>query len=252
MVVLRSLRVARLALGHWARVLNWIRLPRGGWSAGLLTLVGVLGCALPSTAQAGEPEVVEEWLRRQTKVVSWTADFTQTRQLPALTRPLTSPGRVWFSAPDRFRWELGEPVQSVAVRQGDDLLLLSPKLARAESVALGQLRGPARDALALLDTGFPRDAATFRQRFAVKSQETTNGLHTLQLQPLEPGVAQWLKGLRITLAAEDYTLKGTELRFADGTILRNEFHHAVSNPEIPTERFSVAVPPGYTVGQPGR
>ena len=199
---------------------------------------------------AGHP-VVEAWLRGQTNVTSWSAEFVQTRRLPALTQPLRSSGRVWFEAPDRFRWELGDPVQSVAVRHGDTLLILSPRLHRAEQLSLADAaKGPMRDALALLDTGFPRDAAEFNHRFEVRSVRESDGLHEVQLQPRDPGARRLMTGLGVVLTTNDFSLAATELRFADGTILRNDFTNAVRNPVIPSERFDTVIPAGFRTNAP--
>lgn len=203
--------------------------------------------ASASTRAAGNP-VVDAWLGGQTNVSTWSADFVQTRRLPALARPLTAPGHVWFATPDRFRWELGEPVQSVAVRRGDALLVLSPRLKRAETLDLRAVaRGPMRDAMALLDTGFPRDAAEFSRRFEVRSIGTTNACHELNLLPRDAGARRLLAGLTVTVATNGFALVATELRFADGTVLRNDFTNAAVNAAIAPGRFDTAVPEGYSV-----
>src|SRR5262245_23984784 len=51
---------------------------------------------------------LRSWLAAQTNIQTWSADFVQTRTLKALAQPLTASGHVWFAAPNRFRWELGQ------------------------------------------------------------------------------------------------------------------------------------------------
>src|SRR5207253_1472077 len=68
------------------------------------------------------------WLSAQTNIQTWSADFAQTRTLKSLTQPLMGTGRVWFAAPNRFRWELGNPAQTIAVRQPDELSVIYPRL----------------------------------------------------------------------------------------------------------------------------
>src|SRR6476469_1232608 len=82
-----------------------------------------------SVARADDlsPQVVA-WLDAQSKIHTWTADFTQTRRLKSLTQPLTAHGKVWFSEPNKFRWQLGNPPQTIAVRAPDELEILYPKL----------------------------------------------------------------------------------------------------------------------------
>ncbi len=199
-----------------------------------------------------QPDVVlARWLAAQTNLKSWSADFIQTRHLKALTQPLTTPGRVWFIAPDRFRWELGQPAQSIALRTGDELLVLSPKLKRAERYTLSAAaRGPMKDALALLDTGFPRDATEFRRRFDLLAVTETNATFALRLQPRTAAARRLMPELTVHAATNDFALTATELRFADGSRLRNDFTRALKNPALDPGLFSVPLDATWKVTEP--
>src|ERR1700722_4254973 len=59
-----------------------------------------------------------KWFAVQTNMQNWSAEFTQTRTLVALEEPLTSLGKVWVQ-PGQFRWELGQPPQTIVVRNPD-------------------------------------------------------------------------------------------------------------------------------------
>ena len=87
-------------------------------------------------ARADERDVqFDRWFAAQTNLQSWSADFTQTRSLKVLAQPLVSTGKVWV-APGRFRWELGQPAQTIVLRQPDQLLIIYPRLKRAEKYPL--------------------------------------------------------------------------------------------------------------------
>jgi len=125
-----------------------------------------------SSMKAAElgPEVAR-WLAAQTNVQTWSADFVQTRRLKSLTQPLTATGHVWFVAPSRFRWELGQPPQTIAVRQEKELLIIYPHLKRVERLPLtGEMPGPWREALGLLEAGFPRSRTDLLARYEIVSQ----------------------------------------------------------------------------------
>src|SRR5215204_2840969 len=83
-----------------------------------------LGSALSAAAQTNS--LLVSWLSAQTNFQTWSADFVQTRTLKSLTQPLTAKGRVWFAEPNLFRWELGNPPQTIAVRAPDQMLVISP------------------------------------------------------------------------------------------------------------------------------
>src|SRR4051812_40808007 len=95
------------------------RPPRIGGFFLLLSLS--LGCFC---AQAADAFPVSAWLAAQTNLQTWSADLTQTRRLKTLTQPLTSTGHVWFVAPNQFRWEIGSPAQTIAVRAGEEMLVI--------------------------------------------------------------------------------------------------------------------------------
>ena len=99
------------------------------------------------------------WLAAQSTLKTWTADFTQTRTLKTLKQPLRSNGRLIFAAPNNFRWQLGDPAQTIAIRNSNEMSVIYPKLKRAERYPLtGAGNEPWRDALALMDAGFPTTA----------------------------------------------------------------------------------------------
>src|ERR1019366_6383678 len=92
--------------------------------------------AVVSVAHAGDPGGrFDQWFAAQTNLQSWSADFTQTRSLKVLAQPLVSPGKVWVK-PGEFRWELGQPVQTIVLRRPEQLLIIYPRLNRAEKYPL--------------------------------------------------------------------------------------------------------------------
>lgn len=181
--------------------------------------------------------VLEKWLAAQTNFQTWSADFVQTRTLKTLTQPLTSDGHVWFAAPNQFRWELGHPPQTIAVRQKDEMLVIYPKLKRAERYPLNQQMGQWRDALALLEAGFPRDRADLEARFKIASLDETDNFHRLTLQPKSSQAKKILAEVKIEIAKDNFSLHATELKFGDGSTMRNDFKNAVANPKLDEALF---------------
>ncbi len=92
-------------------------------------------CLAAMIARADERDVqFNRWFAAQTNLQSWSADFTQTRSLKVLSQPLVAAGKVWVTAPGLFRWELGQPAQTIVLRQPDQLLIIYPRLKRAENI----------------------------------------------------------------------------------------------------------------------
>lgn len=195
-----------------------------------------------------QEEVIARWLAQQTNVQTWAAEFVQTRNLKALTQPLVSTGRVWFAAPQNFRWELGQN-QSVAIRSNETMLVVYPRLKRAEKYDF-QAAGPSewKDALSLLQSGFPRSRAEIDQQFKIMSLTETNGLYELALQPRSPAARKMMPQIAVFIGS-DSSLAGTELVFADGSRMRNDFRGVQTNAPV-IGKFDLTIPPDFKLVEP--
>ncbi len=212
-------------------------------------LFGLGFCGIGQAVELA-PEV-RAWLNAQTNIQTWAADVTQTRTLKTLSHPLMSKGQVWFSAPKLFRWEIGQPTETVAVRQADQMLVIYPRLKRVERYALdASATGPWRETLALLEAGFPRSVAELQSRFNVVTQKPFNGLFELTLEPKSAAARRMIPQIKILFSRQDHVLRATELKFSDGSIMRNEFSNARLNPELDESLFDPQPGEGFKTVEP--
>jgi outer membrane lipoprotein carrier protein len=214
--------------------------------AGAICLVTLSFSATASTN-------IAPYLQAQADLQSWTADFVQTRTLKSLKQPLKTPGHLYFVAPNVFRWELGDPTQTIAVRQSNQVLIIYPPLNRAERYSLSPgERSPWQDMLSLLEAGFPRNQQDLESRFRIVSSPITAGKAHIVLQPKAASAQRWVQEMDLVFDAETKSLAATELRFADGSSLRNDFTNERKNPAIAPELFDPQIPPDYKVVEPGK
>lgn len=218
-----------------------------------LAFLWLLALALaPARLRAAELDpLVSKWLAAQTNIQSWSADFVQTRALKSLAQPLKATGHVWFSAPNRFRWELGHPAQTIAVREAKELLIIYPRLKRVEHFPLtGEQTGRWRDALALLEAGFPRSQAQLESQYEILSHTVKGQVCELVLQPKSSSARRMMPQVVIDFDTKTFALAGTELHFADGSTMRNDFKDPVLNPVLEDKLFAPEIPPGYKNVEP--
>jgi hypothetical protein len=211
-----------------------------------------LGLGPAHSLNAADPNpLLSDWLNAQTNLTTWSADVLQTRTLKSLVQPITATGRVWFAAPNLFRWELGDPPQTVAVRQPDRMLVIYPRLNRVELFPLdGGPAGPWRDALALIEAGFPRSAADLESRFRILSITPGTELHEIALQPVLLSARRLMPRISVFLTADPLALRATELEFADGSSMRNDFTNALQNPPLDPDLFHPPLDPNWKQVQP--
>jgi outer membrane lipoprotein-sorting protein len=200
---------------------------------------------------ADTDSILAHWLGAQTNLQTWSAEVTQTRSLKTLAQPLTAHGRVWFAAPNRFRWEIQTPSQTIAVRQPEQLLVIYPALKRVERYSLqGDQAGPWKDTLSLLEAGFPRAPAELEARFKVLSESLSNEICDLVLQPRSASARRLLPQIKVAFATNDFTLRATELVFADGSRLRNDFSHPQLNPKLAQDLFTPKIEKDFQLVEP--
>ena len=204
-------------------------------SIAALLVVTVLSPAPAVMAADASDQALDRWLEQQAGIHTWSADVLQTRALPSLSRPLETRGRVWFAVPNRFRWQLGEPARTVAVRTADELMVVYPRLQQIERYPFSDDLDPEwKQVLALLDVGLPSDAPAFYASYEVLKTESLDGAWLFHLRPASAAARRMLDAVRIQVAQTDYRLLATELVFPDGSTMRNEFdHHEIDPPMDP-------------------
>jgi outer membrane lipoprotein-sorting protein len=221
--------------------------------AHLAGVVAIFFCSLCCGFAAGTNQVLDSWFAAQTNFHTFTAQVIQTRSLQVLSEPLVSTGKVWIAIPDRFRWEIGQPAQTIALRQPDSLFIIYPRLKRVEKYPLNDRQpGPWRDVLALLDASFPRSRAVMEGQFRVLSITQTNADWQVALQPRSTLARRLMAEIDICVRTNDFSLAATEMKFADGSRMRNDFTNIVVNSVLPEKCFDLKTDPDYTVVEPLR
>lgn len=228
-------RLGTRHVGAWSLVLLW-SLVLGAWSF---------------AARGAEPiPVVVEWLNAQANIHTWSANFTQTRTLKSLSQPLTSTGRLWFAEPNRIRWELGHPAKNIAIIGPQEMVLIYPRLKRAERYPLGGGQGQWGDVMKLLEAGFSRSRADLEAEYDILDQQVTGDVCEVTLQPKSAAARKMMPQIKIGFSTKDFTLRSSELQFADGSTLRNDYTNSQLNPKLDNSLFDQTLPGDYKVTEP--
>jgi len=204
-------------------------------------LFGGVLCCLTFNIEATEDDILlDKWLAKQAAIKTWTADVVQTRKIKSLVRPLESQGQVWFVQPNQFRWQLGNPPRTIAVRTQLELQIIYPKLKQVERYPFDNITDPAmQQALALLEVGFPTDPEYFHARYELLSITTSGDVYQFELQPRDKQARRLLTKVRMDASSKDLNLLATELEFPDGSTMRNAFSNHKLNVKIDASLFRI-------------
>jgi outer membrane lipoprotein-sorting protein len=172
------------------------------------------------------------------------ADFQEEKTVHMLNKPITSSGKMWFQAPNKFRREAKGNSPSVTVSDGQHLWIYYPKFQSAEHYSLGK-RSP-------LDAGIAAITASLNLEnvegtYHITGTKEADG-YQLQLAPRNPSMKRFLQTFSIRLNNELQAVR-TEMLQPSGdrivTIYSNE-----SRAPIPASTFEFTPPPGTDVTTP--
>lgn len=181
---------------------------------------------------------LKKWIARQDEFQSVSADFVQTRALRALKSPLKSKGRLWFSAPSAFRWELGNPPKTMVLRRGQDVFLITPGKRRAEHFDLADAgRSSGMQALAMVSFPLARNFDDFTRKFEVLALRVEGALCHLEILPRDPQARKFLSALKIDFEVGSGEMHVLEIVARDGSTLRSEFTNVRVNAKIDPQVF---------------
>ncbi len=208
----------------------------------LALLSGILRLELSAQSQAPDMSVVERWLATNSGLASVKIDFTQTRRMRSVNRTVSQDGTLWLDYENhRFRWQTGEPAQTIVVSLGPDILIIRTPGKKYEVRPAGAGGAPGMAALA---NGFPRSLPEFQQKYRVL--ETRPDANTLRIvaRPLgESG--RGVETFTFVVDSSHFRLLGMEMDLEDGSSVQTVFRRVETNVPVTQALFQPPVD-GYT------
>lgn len=187
------------------------------------------------TASAfAQDAVLDGWLDRQATISSLNANFTQQRKLPSLKEPVTTPGRISFAKPDKFRWQLGEPMQTLAVSDGTTITLIEESEKSARQISKDS---PQAARFALLSGKAFESKNSFYESFEVTENRVTDGIHQYTLKPKDRHMRTNVPWVFIDIDPVKKELRAMELEMQDKSRVRTVFNNPKFNTKLPDSLF---------------
>lgn len=162
-----------------------------------------LTCSGDGTTQGSPPplttiEVLERTQVKARELKSLTGRFHQVKHSRFLTEPMESEGIFHWKPPERFRWDVLQPMPFRAIANGSTLLLLYPDLNRASL-----LRHPSGESLLGQIAGTAGDLESFKTLYHARLLPVAPGQPpdriTLSLVPKPGRQDRFIKEIRVTI-----------------------------------------------------
>ena len=172
------------------------------------------------------------------------ADFQEEKFIHLMTKPITSAGKVWFQAPDKFRREAKGNSPSVTVSDGQQLWIYYPNFKSSEHYSLGK-RSPLDATIAALLAGL--NLQNVESNYHVTANKIANG-YQLDLVPRRPSLKRFFQRLSVQIDAESRAQR-TEMLQPNGDRIVTTYSNHVTGP-IPPSTFEFRPPPGTEITTP--
>ncbi len=193
----------------------------------------LLFSALVGLAHA-DTAALDAWLERQPSITSLDTTFTQERKLPSLKNPTSAKGRLSFMKPGKFRWQLGEPVESLAVSDGTTLTLVETAAKTARQIAADS---PQAARFSLLSGKAFESPEAFQSAFEIIEQRVTGGIHQFTVKAKDRRMRSQVPWIFLDIDPAKNELTALELELQDKSRVRTIFHQPKINSPLPDSLF---------------
>ncbi len=196
-------------------------------------LIPFISLLLLATTRADNGPL-DTWLKRQATITSLDADFIQERKLPALKNPVTTKGRISFAKPDKVRWQLGDPVETLAVSDGVTLTLIDTAAKTARKTGVNS---PQAARFSLLSGKAFDTAENFQQAFEIIESRVTSGIHQYTLKPKDRKTRSQIPWIFLDIDPEKNELRAMEMELQDKSRVRTIFQNVKFNGKLDDTLF---------------
>lgn len=180
-------------------------------------------------------EVIQSWLGTNANADTLRIDFTQTRTMKSLKMPIRQNGVLWLDyRTGQFRWQTGDPPQTVVTKQGPNLIIARIPGKKFEVRPTGSGASPGMGALA---TGFPRSLDEFQRKYHVVDMVKQENIFRIKTKPLG-AAGRGIGNFTFVIESDRYRLLGIEIDLEDGSSLNTVFDAVALNAPVNTALFS--------------
>ncbi|HEV2096123.1 MAG TPA: outer membrane lipoprotein carrier protein LolA [Chthoniobacterales bacterium] len=172
------------------------------------------------------------------------ASFQEEKNIHLLNKPISSSGKVWFQAPNKFRREVTGNSPSVTVGDGQQLWIYYPNFKSAEHYSLGR-RSPLDAGIAALTAGL--NLENVESTYHLSASQKEKGF-ILDLVPRNPSMKRFLQRFKVDLN-DSLQVERTEMLQPNGDRIVTVYSSETRAP-IPAATFEFTPPAGTEITTP--
>ena len=172
------------------------------------------------------------------------ADFHEEKVIRLMNKPISSSGKVWFQAPNKFRREVKGNAPSIMISDGQQLWIYYPNFKSAEHYSLGK-HSPLDAAMAAINTAL--NLENVESTFHITGAKAATG-YDLELLPRGPSMKRLFQNFHLRIN-DELLAERTEMLQPNGDRIVTTYSSQTRAP-IPSSTFEFTPPAGTDVATP--
>ena len=212
---------------------------------GLILLSGFVSAGALSSADI--KNLVARIREKRAQAPQAQADFEEEKVVHLLNKPITSSGKVWFQAPNKFRREVKGNSPSVTVSDGRQLWIYYPNFKSAEHYSLGK-RSPLDAAITTINTALNLENVESTFQISGAKIDPPQAGYDLELTPRSSSMKRMFQMFRLRLN-NDLFAERTEMLQPNGDRIVTTYSNQTRAP-IAGSTFDFTPPPGTEISTP--
>ena len=212
---------------------------------GLILLSGFVSAGALSSADI--KNLVARIREKRAQAPQAQADFKEEKVIHLLNKPITSSGKVWFQAPNKFRREVKGNSPSVTVSDGRQLWIYYPNFKSAEHYSLGK-RSPLDAAITTINTALNLENVESTFQISGAKIDRPQAGYDLELTPRSSSTKRMFQMFRLRLN-NDLFAERTEMLQPNGDRIVTTYSNQTRAP-IAGSTFDFTPPPGTEISTP--
>lgn len=200
------------------------------------TLFILIASLLSCVAMAqNDTQIIEQISAASAKITTLECDFVQTKHLKILDNRLVSHGKMYYSQPDKLRWEYVTPYSYIFIMNQNQILLKNST--RADVIDVNQNK-IFKDISRLMMNSIMGDMLKDNTTFEI-SMASTKGGYTATLIPIKREMKQMWTKLVLLFDAESLGVKRMEMHEKSGDCTIIELENVKINRAINSTLFNL-------------
>lgn len=187
-----------------------------------LFLILMICCTISGAAQNTTPS-------------SLICSFTQVKQISMMEDNLVAQGKMYYSSPDKIRWEYTQPLKQIFICNGESAYIFKPDT---------QERTLLKDShffngiIKVMKIGLMGNWKGQSEEFEIE-EGLENGVKVVTLTPIKKNIKRMFKSMVIHISNGDELVKRVTINEINGDTTTIDMHNTVLNTVIPEDTFTL-------------